>query len=74
MNSVVAGTEGVAGFGRRGVVTANTPPVSWVRGCLFGVGQARSVIARAGTAVVVPDVPSLIDLYRTGYRTLWPGR
>ena len=62
---VVTGPERVAGFVSEDSSGRQFPPH---RGSplLFGMGQARSAIAREGTAVVVPDVAAAIAWHRVG--------
>lgn len=62
---VVTGPERVAGFAAEDSSGRTFPPARGSR-LLFGMGQARSAIAREGTAVVVPDVPAVIAWHRVG--------
>ncbi|MYD20905.1 MAG: hypothetical protein F4X04_01570 [Holophagales bacterium] len=62
---VVTGPERVAGFVSEDSSGRTFPPHRGSR-LLFGMGQARSAIAREGTAVVVPDVAATIAWHRVG--------
>lgn len=62
---VVTGPERVAGFVSEDSSVRTFPPPRGSR-LLFGIGQARSAIAREGTAVVVPDAAAVIAWHRVG--------
>lgn len=62
---VLTGPERVAGFASEDSAGRMFPPARGSR-LLFGMGQARSAIAREGTAVVVPDVAAVIAWHRVG--------
>lgn len=62
---VVTGPERVAGFASEDSSGRLFHPPRGSR-LLFGMGQARSAIAREGTAVVVPDVAAVIAWHRVG--------
>ncbi|MDE0171395.1 MAG: CHC2 zinc finger domain-containing protein [bacterium] len=62
---VVTGHERVSGFAAEDGDGRIAPPVGG-EGSLYGLGQARSVIAREGSALVVPDCPSVVAYHRAG--------
>lgn len=62
---VATGHERVSGFAAEDGDGGIAPPVGG-EGSLYGLGQARSVIAREGSAVVVPDCPSVVAYHRAG--------
>ncbi len=62
---VVTGPDRVAGFVSEDSSGRTFPPSRGSR-LLFGMGQARSAIAREGTAVVVPDAAAVIAWHRVG--------
>ena len=62
---VVTGPEQVSGFAVEDGDGRMTPPPD-AEGSLYGLGQARSVIAREGSALIVPDCPSVVAYHRVG--------
>ena len=62
---VVTGHERVSGFAVEDSDGRMTPPPDG-EGSLYGLGQARSVIAREGSALIVPDCPSVVAYHRVG--------
>ncbi len=64
---VVTGPDRAAGFACEDSSGRVFPPPKGSR-LLYGMGQARSAIAREGTSVVVPDFPSVIAWHRVGLR------
>ncbi|MDE0170144.1 MAG: CHC2 zinc finger domain-containing protein [bacterium] len=62
---VATGHERVSGFAAEDGDGGIAPPIGG-EGSLYGLGQARSVIAREGSALVVPDCPSVVAYHRAG--------